>query len=189
MHRSRLLPLAGIALVAAGCGGTTDQPAAAPSSSAPELLPHPFTAEQIRDTWQPGLALVLRTTDSDGESFERWTVVDADGEGATIEFTPVDAAGQSTGEPRIARSSWIELRDHASFPAASASREPVTDRETPLGRLDGWLYTVRDDEGGTTEFFFAAGLPGAPVTMRTTRDGATVRAFEQVARVPAAAGG
>ena len=106
----------------------------------------------------------------------------AEQEGVEIEYVTVDPEGNASGEPRTARSGWVELRDHASFPAANATRETAV-RPTPLGMLDGWLYTVRDEAGGTTsEFFFADSLPGAPLQLRQTRGDELVMELEQVAR-------
>ena len=155
---------------------------AAPEESRPATLPRPFTAEQIRDEWVQGLTLVFRRVAPEGEARERWTVVTSDPEGVVIEFTPVDAGGQAIGASRRQRSTWNELRDHASFPAGTATRAEAT-RETPLGKLEGWLYTVPDSARGTvSELFFARELPGAPVTMKVTRAGQTVLEMTQVSR-------
>jgi hypothetical protein len=182
------------ALILCGCGGeeATEAQAqdAAPQTGHaldldpddPTLLARPFTADQIREEWIVGFSLTLRRITPEGENTERWTVVRTDTEGAEIEFAVLDAAGNVAGEPRVARSKWVELRNHASFPAASASREEVV-RSTPLGMLDGWLYTVRDDAAGsTTEFFFADSLPGAPVHMREMRGGEVVMELVQIER-------
>jgi hypothetical protein len=145
-------------------------------------LPRPFTAEQIRDEWVEGLTVVMRSVGPEGESRQRWTVVDADETGAVIEFTPIDAKGEAAGAPRTERSTWNQLRDHATFAASSATREVVT-RETPLGKYEGWLYRVPDPEQGTlTEFFFASELPGAPLVMRVSREGRTLMELTQVSR-------
>ena len=106
----------------------------------------------------------------------------ADGEGAEIEFAPIDPEGNAAGNPRTSRSSWEELRDHAAFPADVSSREEVV-RDTALGQLEGWLYRTRSEEAGTeTEFFFASSLPGAPVQMRVTREGETMLEMAQLER-------
>lgn len=148
----------------------------------PAYLPHPFTAEQIRDEWVEGLTLVLRRTGPQGESRERWTVVAADETGAMIEFTPIDEQGSPAGAARSETSTWTQLRDHATFAASGAKREAVT-RKTPLGTFEGWLYVVPDAEQGTvTEFFFANALPGAPLEMRVTREGRTLMEMTQVSR-------
>lgn len=176
-----------------GCGADRTPPPAGrgdraaandggPAAERSSILPRPFTAEQIRDEWVPGLTIRFRRTTPGEVKLERWTVVAADEEGAQIEFTVVDASGNTVGQPDVQRAGWVELRDHASFPAQRASRAEAT-RETPLGLLDGWLYTVRDDEAGTvTEFFFARKFPGAPVLMRTTRAGEPVLELTQLER-------
>jgi len=70
----------------------------------------------------------------------------------------------------------------ALFPADRTRREKVT-RDTPLGELEGWLYTVENADAGTvSEFFFAEKLPGAPVHMRVTRDGEVLTEMTQIER-------
>jgi len=148
----------------------------------PALLPRPFTADQIRDEWVEGFEVTLRRTTLDGEARERWTVVAADADGVDIASTPLDEEGRPAGEPRVEHSTWVELRNHASFPAEQSTREAVT-RSTLLGELDGWLYTVRDQKDDTvTEYFFATRYPGAPVQMRVELGGAPVMVMEQIAR-------
>ena len=140
------------------------------------------SAEQIRDEWIVGFRMTLRRGIDGTRSLERWTVVDADGESVEIEFAQLDAAGAVAGEPNVQRMTWNDLRNHASFPAYKSEREEAT-RETELGRLDGWIYTVReDDEGTTSEFFFARELPGAPVRMQTIRGSTVVVELEQLER-------
>jgi hypothetical protein len=197
------LPLALLAcLLLLGCDATsvpedgdspqaTGTPAASPEAGGspvvggtddPSLLPPPFTADQIRDEWVAGLTLVMRTDSREGGALERWTVVAADAEGADIQFQQIDAAGSALGEPRVGRSSWVELRDHANFPADRATREEAT-RDTALGELDGWLYLVPDEAAGTVqEFFFARSLPGAPVQMRVLQDGKPIMTLAQIER-------
>ena len=156
--------------------------AAPPEPRAPQHLPRPFTAEQIRDEWVEGLTLVMRSVGPEGEARQRWTVVQADETGAVIEFAPIDSQGQAAGDARTERSTWTQLRDHATFSASSATREAVT-RKTPLGTFEGWLYVVPDPEQGTvTEFFFANDLPGAPLEMRVSREGRTLMELTQVSR-------
>ncbi len=191
MRTKLVATLASVALLP-GCDAAPP-PAAAPApapaaaeapraQAEPELLPTPFSAEQIRDEWILGLTLVMHTRSPEGESRDRWQVVAADDEGAEIELTPIDAEGAATGEAKVERSAWTELRDHASYPATVASREQTT-RDTALGQLDGWLYTVRDEAtGAETEVFFAESLPGAPVEMRMSKDGAVVLEMTQVER-------
>lgn len=147
------------------------------------ILERPFSAEQIRDEWVPGLRLLMRRTFPEETRVERWTVITADDEGADIEYATIADDGSVVGEPQVARSTWVELRDHASFPAAHSTREWVA-RSTQLGEFEGWLYRV-DEEGAATsqEFFFVPELPGAPVVMRILEGDATVFELEQTARL------
>ena len=187
----RLAPVLGLLLALAcassdGESGDGDRaPSAAPPSSAATeraILPRPYTAEQIRDAWVQGLTLDMWRKGLEGEARERWTVVAADAEGVDIRYANVDTDGNVGGETRVQRSSWTELRDHATFPTDTTTREEVT-RETALGMLDGWLYTVDHAETGTvTEYFFARSLPGAPVEMRMTKDDQLVMEFAQLER-------
>ena len=173
-------PLAVLSLAAAIAVSAALAAPAKPES--PQHLPRPFTAEQIRDEWVLGLTLVMRSVGPEGEARQRWTVVDADETGVAIEFLPIDASGSAAGPARTERSTWTQLRDHATFAASNATREAVT-RETPLGTFEGWLYVVPDPEQGTaTEFFFANDLPGAPLVMRVSRDGRTLMELTQVSR-------
>lgn len=183
-----------------GCGGGTPaddesrgasgsaSPLPAPAgaeldSDDPTILVRPFTAEQIRDEWVPGLRLLMRRTDPENVRIERWTVVAADDDGADIEYATIADDGTVVGEPAMARSTWVELRDHASFPADHTTREWVA-RTTQLGDFEGWLYLVAEDGAATVqEFFFVPELPGAPVQMRIFEGDTTVFELEQTARL------
>lgn len=178
----------GLTLLVIGCGGgdmSTEQtsPALPGDPAEPEILEHPFTADEIRDEWVTGLILNVRRSDPEGTIFERWTVVNADEQGADIEYVTTDGGGNAIGEPRVENTTWVELRDHASFPAALSTRERVS-RSTQIGDLDGWLYRVSDPETGTVqEFFFAEKVPGAPVQMRILDGDNTVYELEQSMRM------
>lgn len=159
-------------------GGESSSKAEAPRSSA--VLERPFTAEQIRDEWIEGLRLRIRRWTPDAEAFELWKVIGADADGVEIESTSI--AGGAAGKPSVQYSTWIELRNHASFPAQTATRRRVT-TTTSLGALDGWLYVVKTpDDDVVTELFFADAYPGAPVVVRVLNDGEVVETFEQVER-------
>jgi hypothetical protein len=175
-------------LLGAGCGGrqpATEEPPpdeTVTEVADDEILPRPFTAAQIRDEWVLGFNLTMLRKTGGTEALQRWTVIAADRDAVEIEYVTLDAGGVPVGDTTARRSTWVELRDHATFPAASGTREDVT-RNTSLGTLEGWLYTVRDEERNTvTEFFFAKELPGAPVQMRTTSDGEVVGELIQIDR-------
>ena len=171
-----------------GTASGAPPPPAAPQttdldSDDPTLLARPFTAERIRDEWVPGLRLLMRRTFPEEVRIERWTVVAADDEGVDIEYATIADDGSVVGEPTLARSSWIELRDHASFPAAYSTREWVS-RATSLGEFEGWLYLVAEEGAATVqELFFVPELPGAPVQMRILEGDTMVFELEQTARL------
>lgn len=186
-HRFHAVVMIAVVLTGA-CGG----PSPAPDVTGPqvvndgatsEILEQPFTAEQIRNEWVPGLRLLMRRTSPEETRIERWTVVAADDDGADIEYATIADDGSIVGEPSVARSTWVELRDHASFPAAFSTREWVA-RTTQLGDFEGWLYRVAEDGAATVqEYFFVPELPGAPVEMRILEGDATVFELEQTARL------
>jgi hypothetical protein len=171
-----LIPLLGCAAEPA-----SEEPSA-PVPVEAESLAVPFTAEQIRDEWTPGFTLVLSFNFPDRQEWQRWTVVGADTERAEIEYQQLDDQGQPVAPPQRAPSSWTDLRNHALFAAAESRRERVS-RQTVLGELEGWLYTVHDPQAETmTEFFFADELPGAPVWMQTRSGEEVILTVNQVAR-------
>ena len=148
----------------------------------PSLLRRPFTADEIRDEWVEGFRLLIRRTTPEGASVERWTVLSADDEGAEIEYAILDE-NNNVSESAVQGTTWAELRDHASFPAATATREWVT-RSTGLGTYDGWLYRVTGGDGtAIEEYFFVPSLPGAPVQMKIVNGDDTVFELEQMARL------
>jgi hypothetical protein len=177
-----------VILLVLGCGGAEspgEQVVAAVDLDPddPSILMRPFSAEEIRDEWVPGFRLLMRRSFPEQTLIERWTVVSADNEGVDIEYATILDDGSVEGEPTIARSGWVELRDHASFPAAHSTREWVS-RSTALGDFEGWLYRVA--EPGTAlvnEFFFVPELSGAPVQMHTFEGDTTVFELEQTARL------
>jgi hypothetical protein len=177
-------------LLIVGCG-SGEEPAPVPAPQVevdldpedPTIVERPFTAEQIRDEWIPGFRLLMRRRYPEDTRIERWTVVAADEEGVEIEYATVAEDGSVVGEPTTKRSTWIELRDHASFPADHSSRQRVS-RSTALGDFEGWLYRVADPEAATIqEFFFVPELPGAPLHVRVFEGESTVFELEQTARL------
>jgi hypothetical protein len=147
----------------------------------PSLVKRPFTADEIRDEWVEGFRLLIRRTTPAAVKIERWTVISADNEGAEIEYATLDE-DNNVSESAVRGTTWVALRDHASFPAATATREWVT-RSTGLGTYDGWLYRVAGDGGAVEEYFFVPSLPGAPVQMKIVNGDHTVFELEQMARL------
>jgi hypothetical protein len=164
-----------LALAAAACAAA----ALAQEPAAPPFLPTPYSAEQIREVWQPGFQVETKTTDAGGESLRRLTVVAASAEGCTIRSEALSAQGSTTGEPRELRSSWEELRDHARFAASKATRERAECR-SPLGALPGWRYATTNANGDALAMCFADATPGPPVEYEVHREGKRISRTEHV---------
>ena len=175
-------------LLALGCGGGASpveqmEPIVDLDPDDPTILMRPFSAEDIREEWVPGFRLLMRRTSPEGTRVERWTVISADDEGVEIEYATIAEDGSVEGDPSVVRSTWVELRDHASFPAAHSTREWVS-RSAMLGEFEGWLYRVTEPGAATVqEFFFVPSLPGAPVQMRILEGETVVFELEQTARL------
>jgi hypothetical protein len=74
---------------------------------------------------------------------------------------------------------WSELRDHASFEAAKATRARAECR-SQLGALPGWRYLVPQADGTTWAMCFADATPGPPVDYEVRREGAVLSRMEHV---------
>ncbi len=156
----------------------------------PTILRRPFTAQEMRDEMVPGFTVqILRQTAGAGDRFELWRVLEADAESVVIESCPLDQSGAPAGPPTSTASTWVELRNHATFPAERTALSEET-LETPLGALDCWLYRITDPEtGAMREFHFAKSLPGPPVRFAKLKDGAPLEVMMQIKRSRPAAGG
>lgn len=162
--------LAGAALAAAGC-----RPDPVPPAGAGDIAPIPYPAERIRAATGVGRTYLFAVTLPNGQTARRqlrFAAVDA--QGGTIESTMLAPDGAPLGVPEVKQVTWTELESHAHFPAAATE---VTEEtvETPAGRFEAALYTVRE-EGKVARYWFAKDLPGAPVRLvEEGPDGATFR--------------
>ena len=146
-------------------------PTAEPYPGDPALLPTPFTAEEIRAGCPEGRTIRLRVTEADGSSYRRLTrYTSCDADGATIESWRVDADGLPVGEVRKERSTWLELQQHAAFPADRTTVETGT-VELAMGSYPCRIYTVGGPSG--PRFWFAAAFPGMPVRYEIPTEGGT----------------
>jgi hypothetical protein len=143
-------------------------------AGAQELLPTPFSPEQIRDATPPGLTVDLRS-EAPGEppGGTRFEFTEVGPERVVFRVTALDAEGSPTAAPRIRESTWAELTAHASFSAKLAVRRRVTFEG--LGAThDGWLYTLRTAKDGHQEvhrFWFSDAHPGHPLRYEHEIDG------------------
>jgi hypothetical protein len=84
--------------------------------------------------------------------------------------------GQPLSDPERRDATWIELRDHAAFPADRTRRTRAVCK-VPAGRFDTWMYSVEIDNDGrpaTSRYHFADDRPGPPVLYETEQDGEIV---------------
>ncbi len=153
----------------------------------PDTLPTPFTADQIRDAFPAGTVIVWQQERAGELTHNRWTVAASDAQG--MDLTVDDAFDGDAATTRTARHPWIVLRDHALFPVhhATRTRTSISTLLSTHGPMPAWRYDVEapgapDASPTLTTFWFADALPGPPVRMDTTRDGALVTRLQQVAR-------
>jgi len=169
-----------LVLLWVGCTKTVAPEVAVPEPVAPApvvpadpMAPRPFTVEQLRAAFPVGTKLRFRI-EAEGKPAieERWEVVAADAVGCTIASKVHDAAsGEVVEDEGGAVSTWAELVEHAAFPVALTKIEDgsVT---VPAGTFETRRYTVSDLDGTVRVFDFAPSLPGPPVKLTATRDGA-----------------
>jgi hypothetical protein len=153
----------------------------------PDHLPTPFSAAQIRDAMRPGNTLRLRLETRGEEPQLRVTrFAETDAEGAVQESQRFTIHGEPLGEPVGRRSTWLELQEHASFPAATTTRtEETIDLE--FGRFDGLHYVaVNGDQ--TEHYWFALALPGMPVKTEDWEGGELLSSMTMIERIPGEAG-
>ncbi len=190
MHRSFLRParlftlsvtLLASLLLALPAAAEENPAAAAEEERETEHLPTPYTAEQIRDSFQPGLHLVTRFTTPQGTVKRLTTVSDWSEEGVALEDVALDSEGHPTGDVSLVQATWEELRQHAQFAATEATRRRAKQR-TALGELEGWLYVHHSKEGVTSTFFFPDEYPGSPVVFTREQNGFMGFKAEQIER-------
>ena len=141
-----------------------------PHVLAPGTAPTPFTADEIRRGCPHGRRITLLVEPADGPTYRRVSeFVDPDAEGATLRRWRIGADGEPVGPVESARTTWLDLQRHASFPEAvtRVGRERV---DLPLGHFDTLRYTVGEGEDAET-FWFALAYPGMPVRFEGPGEG------------------
>jgi hypothetical protein len=178
-----LMPLV-LVLLVGGCAGAkpvTAQPAIITTEGvtapAAATAPTPYSAAEIREANPPGTRLVYRIEETGQPAALRVIeFVGGDAVLTTTETSMLTEQGEPVGGVDRSEATWVELRDHAAFPAASThrTRSSVT---VPAGRFEVWQYAVETEEGGapvTTRFSFAVDRPGPPVLLEQELDGQVV---------------
>lgn len=150
----------------------------------PDHLPTPFTAAEIRDACRPGRTLRFAIERPDAEPIVRVTrYVAWDPEGVEQDAWAEGPDGTRVGGPERSRSSWLELQEHASFPAAT-TRRTEEELRIPAGTFRCLRYDRTDDDG-MWRFWFALELPGQPVRFEHEVDGAVVFTSTLLENAPA----
>jgi len=172
-----------LSLFLAGCASDTvptaaTEPSAALAEAAPvALAPRPFTAEQIAEHMPVGKWRRYLMEPQGEPGFEELsTVLLCQGAGMTMESRAFELDGTARGEPQRLTANWVDLRDHASWPA-EATVIHETQLALPSGTFDCWRYTVTAEVEGVSvvsRFYFSKAHPGAPVRYEEVRDGVRV---------------
>ncbi len=144
-------------------------------------VPPPYSAQDIRGAWTLGFWNEMITVTAQRKQISRTRVTGWRADGVTMQEQPLNANGEAVGDAAVYESTWAGLRDHACFPPDKAQRERHI-RQTPFGKLVGWLYRVQGKPGDVSEFFFADRFPGAPVWFAMSSQGKTTMEAWQRAR-------
>lgn len=158
----------------------------ASTALAADMLPTPYTAAQIREACGDGRVFTFQLTDAEGHvvyqaiRFEHGT-----GKAVDVTSWSFDASGAPLEAPSTHKAKWTELRDHASFTTAEATRTRAMAR-TELGTFEVWQYditsTTQDGKTQVDHMSFADTLAGPPLRWTTEVGGAVVMTWEHVGR-------
>jgi hypothetical protein len=152
---------------------TPKAPGADPHQLSADDLPTPFSAAEIRDGCPPGRTLRFRMERPGQDPVVRVSrYAETDTDSAVQESWTEDLEGRRLSDPKLERSTWLELQEHASFPRATTVRTEE-ELEIPAGRFACLRYT-RTDPDAIWRFWFALELPGQPVRYEREASGQIV---------------
>jgi len=139
---------------------------------AQEFAPRPYTARQIRAAYPVGTVLTYSHWSPKGVKRTRSQVVSSLAERVEFEDCNLDESGQPGDPPTRWSASWVDLRNHATFPrnATNIHDERI---KVGAGTFDCWHYIVQTDQG-ERHFYFAKEKAGAPVRFETWKEGVVV---------------
>jgi hypothetical protein len=145
----------------------------------PDHLPTPFSADEIRVGCPPGRTIRVRVFELGQPPYVGVTkFVSGDAAGAEQESWRETPNGERLTEPRLVRSTWLELQGHASMPRATTTIDEET-VDLPAGRYDCLRYTRREGDEETS-FWFARSAPGMPLKLEERVKGELVYASEAI---------
>ncbi|MFF2272791.1 hypothetical protein ACFVTX_10990 [Agromyces sp. NPDC058136] len=155
----------------------TGFPSDDPHLLGPGLLPTPFTAAEIRAASGSGKTIRLEVELPDGDRFERVNrFTELDDEGATLSQWRLDGDGAVDGPVTSERVTWLELQEHAAFPAEHTTRGAEV-LELPIGRVECVRFEVEhgEEHANASRFWFALEHPGMPVRYEIPMPSGVVR--------------
>jgi len=177
--RTRLLSTLLLAFVACRTAGPEASPGVEPESGPPP----PFTAAEIRAGNPPGTERTFEIVHAQGPP-RMQTVRFVEGPEDELAHMRVTTTNADEPETFEATATWMELRNHASFPPDKTTRVPAT-WSTRAGDFEGWLYVVDDERDGqrvVSRYWFAHDEPGPPVLLEQEANGQTTMRSELTAR-------
>lgn len=138
----------------------------------PDLLPTPFTADEIRAATGAGTTIRLLVDSPDGSHHERINRFhETDADGATLDAWFVE----SPDDVVTTRVTWAELQEHAAFPIGHTVESAET-LDLPIGRLACRRYDTNDGPDAPVEtYWFSPDHPGMPVRYEVPLDGGILR--------------
>jgi hypothetical protein len=149
-----------------------------------KMAPAPYTAEQIRAANPPGTVYRYRV-EGPGRPAQIRVMQFTSGsspEKAEVRNEVLDETGRPQGPPSIDRADWDQLRKHGEFPqSALRAMEPGT-IDTPAGKFDVTIYTVKAPDGAIMRFYFAKSFAGPPVVFYREEAGRRVMTSTLVER-------
>lgn len=93
----------------------------------PGTAPTPFTADEIRAGCPDGRTITLLVEPAGGPAWQRVNrFVAPDADGATLQRWRIGPDGERVGEIEEARTTWLQLQGHASFPESLVTIHPET---------------------------------------------------------------
>lgn len=140
--------------------------------SAQEFAPRPYTARQIRAAYPTGTVLTYLHWSPTTVKRTRSQVLNCGAERVEFEDYTLDESGKPGGQPTRWSASWLELRNHATFPGSTTT---IRDERVKVGAgtFDCWHYIVKTDQG-ERHFYFAKEKAGAPIRFETWKEGVVV---------------
>lgn len=166
-----ILVVACFVAACAGPAGGASNSESLPEGPSVKKAPLPYTAAQIRDAHPSGTVVKYGISRKGAADVVQIMTFDAsDADGTTVTTSTHRPDGTRIGNAASHRSTWAQLRDHASF-AAKDTVIGASRCEVPAGTFDCAKYDVTLPDGTVQRFHFAKKKPGPPVLLVMQKDG------------------